>query len=116
MSDESQRDDIKEIKSVVHHIERRQLDQENRIAKVEGRQDGFDEVMRQAHMRLDDKIDNVGRRVDSLRGLIELVAKTLKDHTMREDADRGKLFWLMVSTLCAVLGFIGVQVWEKVFG
>jgi len=105
-------DDIKEIKTVVHHIERRQLDQEARIAKVEGRQDGFDAVMKEAHSRLDEKIDGVGRRVDGLRGVIDNIAHTLKDHTKREDADRGKLFWMIVTILISILGFIGAQFFE----
>jgi len=109
-------DDIKDIKNTVHHIERRQLDQEARIAKVEGRQDGFDAVMKEAHSRLDEKIDGVGRRVDGLRSVMDNIGHTLKAHTDQEDKDRGKLLWIVTSTLLAVIGYFAVYVFEKVSG
>lgn len=108
--------DIKDIKNTVHHIERRQLDQEARIAKVEGRQDGFDAVMKEAHSRLDEKIENVGRRVDGLRSLMESIGSTLKSHTTQEDQDRQKMYWMLVSILFGVLGYLGIFLFERVVG
>jgi len=112
--DERHAQDIEDIKNTVHHIERRQYEQDSRIAKVEGRVDAQDVRTHESHARLDARIDSVDKRLDGMKDGIESIDRTLNSHVTQENEDRKliireqrKLFWsVMITFGGAILGAI----------
>lgn len=109
--------DIGDIKDTVHAIQsdlrvyrEDQLRQDSRLAKIEGRQDGVDKLMSEAHQRLDEKIDGVQLEVREIGRAVGAVGTTLKEHTEREDADRRnmirQLWVVLIGVGVGVVGFI----------
>jgi len=86
--DERHAKDIEDIANTVHHIERKQYEQDARISRVEGRVDAQGLLMDEKYLRLDQKIDGVAEGVMSMDKKVEHIAGTLSAHTEQEDEDR----------------------------
>lgn len=101
------RNSLRNIEREVHGLDERIKDSDarhvatdHRLLEIEGRYATFEAMMRGEHMLLQQKIDTSNE-------LMQKVDRTLTAHTQREDKERSRLFWLLVSTLVSVLTILG---------
>lgn len=128
MSDETEIR-LADIQASVHRIEgtvgvmqarqdradARMTELERDVIEVRAEQRGAEKVMTSEHARLHEKIDTFNKNLTdeitdvkkSLSAGIADIGKTLRDHTVKEDADRTKLLvagWVIAASLLAYLG------------
>jgi len=127
----SQETDVQDIKRTVHAIQESVSHHGERLAKLEGRQAGYDEVIREmpyVHRRLDERIDGLANELGGIRDGMSAIAvnqerqtemqestgEILATHVKQEDSDRRWQLRFLVTGVVSLLGAVGWWVFEHV--
>ena len=70
--------------------------------RIEARQDGFEDTMREQHRLIHSRIDGLDRLMQRLTEGVEENTKLLKEHISQEDEDRRQLLSRQTATIWTV--------------
>ena len=96
-----ERCDLREVLQFIHRLD-------TRVSVLETRMSGQD-----------DRLEQIDNAVRETQHVINQLSQTLSNHAAQEDRSRitllMRLNWTLISVLGSVMGYIGVQVYEKIF-